>query len=127
MDAGEPIAMTPSTSTHTRLRAVTAAAFVLLLSGMSGVAGAATGNITTVAGDGTNMFKGDNGPATSASLNFPTATALIPNGGYYIADQVNQRVRRVDAAGSIITVAGNGNAGFEGDFGPAVSARLNAP
>lgn len=89
---------------------------------------AQTGVITTVAGDGTGGFGGDGGPATAAQLNWPADVALAADGSLYIADFLNQRVRRVDAqSGVISTVAGTGNPGFGGDGGPAVDAMLYGP
>ena len=89
---------------------------------------ASTGIITTVAGDGTAGFSGDGGPATSASLRFPAGTAVDPSGNLFIADGLNNRIRRVDAAtGTITTVAGNGAFGFSGDGGPATDASLRFP
>jgi cysteine-rich repeat protein len=85
-----------------------------------------TGIITTVAGDGTNGSAGDDGPATAAQLDFPRALA-VANGVLYIADSSGHRVRRVDSAGMITTVAGTGVAGFSGDNGAATSAMLNSP
>jgi sugar lactone lactonase YvrE len=87
-----------------------------------------TGNITTVAGDGTRDFGGDGGPATSAKLYGPRSVALDGNGNLFIADTGNRRIRRVDAStGIITTVAGNGTQGFGGDGGPATSANLDGP
>lgn len=89
---------------------------------------AATGIITTLAGNGTAGFSGDGGPAIAAVLNAPFDLALDSAGNLYIADTSNQRVRKITAATqSITTVAGNGQEGFTGDFGPATSAALNAP
>ena len=88
---------------------------------------ASTGIITTVAGTGTQGFSGDGGPATSAMLNFPTGVAVDTAGNFYIADQANHRVRKVDTGGTITTVAGTGTAGFSGDGGPATSAMLIFP
>src|SRR6266480_1561147 len=89
---------------------------------------AATGIITTVAGNGSPAFAGDGGAATSASLNYPDRVALDASGNLYIADQRNNRIRRVAAAtGIITTVAGNGSPAFAGDGGPATSASLNYP
>ena len=82
------------------------------------------GVITTVAGNGTLGFSGDNGPATSAQLNIPVGVAVDPAGNLYIADSWNNRIRKV-SNGVITTVAGNGTGGFSGDNGPAVSARLD--
>jgi sugar lactone lactonase YvrE len=83
--------------------------------------------ITTVAGNGELGFSGDGGPATSAQLNSPTGVAVDAAGNLYIADSLNQRVRKVTPDGLINTVAGNGALGFSGDGGPATSAQLNSP
>lgn len=89
---------------------------------------AATGIITTVAGNGAPGFSGDGGPAAQATLNAPEDVAVDEKGNLFIADSTNERIRRVDAAsGTITTVAGNGAPGFSGDGGPAVSASLNIP
>jgi hypothetical protein len=85
------------------------------------------GTITTVAGNGVRGFGGDGGPATSASLNSPHNLAVLPDGGFLIADEGNNRVRRVWPNGTITTVAGTGTAGFSGDGGPAAAAELNQP
>ncbi len=85
------------------------------------------GIISTFAGNGTPGFSGDDGPATRASLNSPPGVAVDMAGNLYIADEGNQRIRKVTPAGIISTVAGNGVAGFFGDNGPALSAMLNFP
>ena len=64
--------------------------------------------ITTVAGNGTGTYAGDGGAATNASLNTPFSVAFDASGGLYIADTINNRVRKVDTSGVITTVAGNG-------------------
>ena len=87
----------------------------------------AAGTITTVAGIGIEGFSGDGGPATIAQLAFPWGVAVDGAGNLYIADRNNQRVRRVDAAGTITTVAGTGVRGAGGDGSPATSAQLNNP
>jgi uncharacterized protein (TIGR03437 family) len=84
------------------------------------------GVITTVAGNGTEGFSGDNGPATSAQLYNPYGVAVDSAGNLYIADYGNNRVRKV-SNGVITTVAGNGTQGFSGDDGPATSAQLDGP
>ena len=86
-----------------------------------------TGVITTVAGTGVAGFSGDGGPATSAQINDPHDIALGPDGALYIADEDNHRIRRIDTAGVITTVAGTGHRGLSGDGGRATSARLNYP
>jgi sugar lactone lactonase YvrE len=84
--------------------------------------------ITTIAGNGSRGYGGDNGPATSATLFFPTGTALDSSGNVYIVDYINSRIRKVTAStGVITTIAGNGTAGYSGDSGPATSAELNYP
>jgi len=81
------------------------------------------GVITTVAGNGTNGFSGDNGLAANAQLNFPWGVA-VDGSGVYIGDGNNFRVRKV-VTGVITTVAGNGiPCCVLGDNGPAVSAQL---
>jgi RHS repeat-associated protein len=86
----------------------------------------ANGIITTVAGNGTGGLSGDEGPATQASLNRPYGVAADAEGNLYIADSWNQCVRKVDASGTITTVAGNGY-GYSGDNGPAVEAQFRYP
>jgi sugar lactone lactonase YvrE len=80
--------------------------------------------ITTVAGNGTCCYSGDNGSATNAQLNYPYGLAIDYAGSLYIADYENWRIRKV-TGGVIVTVAGNGINGFSGDNGPAVSAQIN--
>ena len=113
------------------------------LSGPSGVAVDATGNlyiadtgnkrirkvipgriIGTVAGGGSG---GDGGPATSASLSSPEGVAVDAAGNVYIADAGNSCIRWVTPAGAIFRVAGSGSKGFSGDGGPSTSAALNQP
>ena len=86
-----------------------------------------SGTITAVAGTGTRGFSGDGGPATNAQLSGPRDVALDGAGNLYIADRDNHRIRKVDTAGTITTVAGTGTRGFSGDGGPATSARLSRP
>jgi len=80
------------------------------------------GTISTVAGNGTQGFAGDGGPAVNAELNLPTGVFADNLGDIYIADVGNQRIRKVDPSGTITTIAGNGNKGYGGDGGPAVNA-----
>jgi len=86
-----------------------------------------TGVITTVAGTGTAGFAGDGGPATQAELNSPYDARLGADGRLYIADTYNNRIRRVDEAGVITTLAGTGTPGFSGNGGPAKEAQLSHP
>src|SRR6202021_735064 len=85
------------------------------------------GTITTVAGNGTEGFSGDGAAATSATLNTPIGVAVDSAGNLYVADSFNNRIRKIDAAGVIATVAGNGDARFSGDHAAATSASLSAP
>lgn len=85
---------------------------------------AATGIITTVAGTGVAGFAGDGGLATQAQLAGPLGIALDRAGNLYIADNFNNRVRRVDANGIITTVAGNGISRYQGDGVPATKTGL---
>jgi sugar lactone lactonase YvrE len=88
-----------------------------------------TGALVTVAGNGQTGYSGDNGPATSAALNGPAMLALDKNqANLYFSDSTNHRIRKINFASSVITtVAGNGNADFTGNGGPATSAALYYP
>jgi uncharacterized protein (TIGR03437 family) len=87
----------------------------------------AAGTISTVAGNGTAGYAGDNGLATAAELNVPQGVAVDAKGNLYIADTGNHRIRKVTPAGLISTLAGDGAAGFAGDGVPATAAQINAP
>lgn len=87
----------------------------------------ATGMLITIAGNGTRGFSGDGGPALSASLGYPAGLSITASGELYIADYFNNRIRKIDAAGIITTVAGDGTAAFSGDGGAATNASLNLP
>lgn len=89
-----------------------------------------SGIIATFAGDGgTFYYTGDNGAATSASLNSPHGVALDSSDNVYIADTYNNRIRKVTASTGIIdTIAGSSTtASYGGDGGPATSALLGNP
>src|SRR3990172_178511 len=95
---------------------------------LGGTALAAAGDISTIAGNGTNGFSGDGAAATSAQLYFPYGVAVDGAGNVFIADTFNHRVRRVDAVTGLISpFAGNGTNGFSGDGAAATSAQLNYP
>ncbi len=88
----------------------------------------ATGVITTIAGSGQAGYSGDGGPAADATLNEPYSLQVDRNGDVYIVDRLNAAVRKVDGAtGIITTVAGTGEAGYGGDGGPGIQARLREP
>jgi DNA-binding beta-propeller fold protein YncE len=89
---------------------------------------ARTGAITTVAGNGEAGYAGDGGPAVQASLNEPYGIAIDRAGNIFVADRLNRRVRRIDAAnGTITTLAGTGEPAYSGDGGPAARAGLAEP
>ena len=90
-----------------------------------------SGTITTFAGSygsGSGGYAGDNGPATSATLNDPTGVAVDALDNVYIVDSLNDIVREVDISGTITLFAGTpGQSGYSGDTGPATAATLNSP
>jgi len=90
------------------------------------VVNAASGIITTVAGNGTDTFAGDGGQATSASLGYPGGTVVDSAGNLFIVDDSNNRIREV-TGGIINTIAGTGTPGYTGDGGPPLQAELNSP
>ena len=88
----------------------------------------ATGTISTIAGTGEQGHSGDGGPATEAGLYSPGGVAVDGSGNVYIADSVNNRIRKIDAAmATISTIAGTGEGGYSGDGGLATGARLKLP
>ena len=86
-----------------------------------------SGTVTVVAGNGTAGYSGDGGAATAAAINAPYGVAY--SGGLFIAQygSGSSAVRKVDLAGTITTVAGNGTDGYSGDGGAATAAQLNGP
>jgi sugar lactone lactonase YvrE len=85
------------------------------------------GNISTIAGTGTQGISGDTGPATSATLDSPQGLAL-DTANLYIADTHNHRIRKLNfATGIITTIAGTGTPGFSGDNAAATTAQLDLP
>jgi sugar lactone lactonase YvrE len=85
------------------------------------------GNIKLIAGNGTEGYSGNGGPAILAELDSPQAVAVDASGDVFIADTYNNVIREVTPNGQISTFAGNGTAGYSGDNGPATSAELCAP
>ncbi len=84
------------------------------------------GTISTVAGNGSHGYSGDGVPATSSMLSAPTGVIVDISGNMYIADRFNNRVRMVNTAGIISTVAGD-TVGLFSDGIPATTARLKGP
>ena len=85
-----------------------------------------SGTITTIAGDGEELYAGDGGSATAAALDSPTGVAVDSSGNVYIADRLNQSIREVTGT-TIKTIAGSGTAGFSGDGANATAATLAKP
>lgn len=83
--------------------------------------------ISTFAGTGTPGYSGDGGAATNARLNAPSGVGVDQLGEVFVADTENNRVRVVDSAGVINSVAGTGTKGYSGDGGPALDAELALP
>ena len=84
------------------------------------------GIITTAAGSGVwgpaDGYGGDGGPALNAQMYYPMDVAVDTAGNMYIADEGNNRIRKVDTAGIITTIAGSYTIGYTGDGGPATAA-----
>src|SRR5262249_28869314 len=87
---------------------------------------AGTGVITTVAGNGLIGFSGDGGQAVMATFKLPYGVAVDKNGALFILDRLDNRIRRVGTDGVIMTIAGTGEAGYNGDDRPALGAKINA-
>ena len=86
---------------------------------------AMTGIITTVAGNGVVGYSGDNGPATDATLSYPMGIYIDKQNNFFIAEQGNGTVRKIDAiSGIMTTVAGTGIWSYSGDGGPATNANM---
>ncbi len=85
------------------------------------------GTITTVAGNDTVGFSGDDQGGTSAQLSYPKGVAVDGSGNLFVADSGNRRIRKVSTSGIITTVAGNGAIGYSGDGAAAASAQLSGP
>jgi hypothetical protein len=89
--------------------------------------------ISTVAGAGISGYTGDGGQATAAKMFFPAGVAFDGTGNYFIADEGNNVIRKVNNTGIIITIAGNGHGagtgtgGYLGDGGPATAAEFYGP
>jgi len=89
--------------------------------------GKGTGKITTVAGVGQYGYNGENIKATTTAMGFPRGLVVNAAGEFWYSDPGNNRVRMVNSADLVNTVAGNGSAGYSGDGGPATSAQVNQP
>jgi sugar lactone lactonase YvrE len=85
------------------------------------------GVISTLAGNGRQDFDGDGRPATAHSLDYPLSIVADPAGNVFIADDNQNRIRKVTRDGTIVTVIGDGKFGSRGDGGPARKAQVNDP
>jgi sugar lactone lactonase YvrE len=85
------------------------------------------GTLTTIAGTGAFGYSGDGGPALSATLSTPYYVAVDSQDRILLSDLSNNRIRRIEVDNTITTMAGNGNASFSGDGGPATAAAINQP
>ncbi len=85
------------------------------------------GIITTFAGTGVQGYSGDGGPASAAQFFKPSKITIDRHGNMYIADEFNNRIRKIDVAGIITTVAGNGATGFSGEGVQATVAQCEHP
>jgi sugar lactone lactonase YvrE len=83
--------------------------------------------IYTIAGDTAFGYNGDNLPATATHFAGTTGVAIDNSGNMYISDYDNNRVRKINTAGIVTTIAGTGTAGFSGNGGPATAANIKAP
>jgi streptogramin lyase len=90
-------------------------------------ASAAEWTISTFAGTGKQGFSGDGGQATSAQIDNPFGLVRGPDGALWFCEYTGQRIRKVNADGTIQTMAGNGKKGYSGDGGPALEASFNLP
>jgi sugar lactone lactonase YvrE len=86
-----------------------------------------SGSITTLAGNGNYGYSGDGVAATNSSLSYPVGVAINGAGEVFVADQENNRIRKIGLDGLITTVAGTNTSGFRGDGGAAASALLSGP
>lgn len=85
------------------------------------------GVISTFSGSGIAGFSGDGGQAKNAMLSYPNGILFDSTGNMLVADEGNNRIRKIDPSGIITTIAGTGQFGYSGDGGPATAAALNLP
>ena len=85
------------------------------------------GIISTIGGNGISAYGGDGGPATLAKIQYPFGVALDAAGNIYVADEGNNRIRKINTSGIITSIAGSATYGFSGDGGPSSAAQLYLP
>ncbi len=86
-----------------------------------------TGIITTMVGNGSGGYCGDNGSVTKAQIYHPVGVAADGAGNVFVVDRENHRIRKISSTGIMTTLAGTGKPGFSGDGGPASAASINLP
>lgn len=86
-----------------------------------------SGIISTIAGTGVSAATGDGGPAIAATMQYPNGIAVDLTCNVYFSDWSTQKIRKINTSGIITTVVGTGIAGFSGDGGAAVAAKINGP
>jgi len=84
-------------------------------------------SVSTFAGNGQKGYSGDNGPATSSTMDNPFGVTRGPDGSIWFCEYTGQRIRKVTPDGKIHLVAGTGKVGYTGDGGPATEATFNLP
>ena len=99
--------------------------FLVIFFASAAMLSAAT--IHTIAGTGEAGFAGNGGPATEAQVDNPFGVVRGPDNAIYFCEYTGHRVRKILPDGTLHTVAGNGNAGYDGDGGPALQASFNKP
>jgi streptogramin lyase len=99
----------------------------LLIAAFASSLSASEWTISTFAGNGTQGFSGDGGPATAAQIDNPFGLVRGPDGALWFCEYTGQRIRKVDLDGTIHTMAGNSKKGYSGDGGPALQASFNLP
>jgi len=87
----------------------------------------AGGTITTFAGNGSTAYAGEGVIAAASSISSPSGVGVDTLGNVYFGEYTNERIRKVNTSGYMVTVAGSGTIGFSGDGGPATAAKLNGP
>jgi sugar lactone lactonase YvrE len=107
--------------------AATGALYVAGWHGQAIVRMPAARDSAAVVGGGLEGDAGDGGPVADAKFDYPSCVVLDGQGGWYVADQFNQRVRYVDPSGTVHPFAGTGTAGFSGDDAAAADAELSFP
>jgi len=113
----------------TRITVCAGGLATLVLAGSPTIAQAVTTSspISTIAGTAVAGFSGDGGAATNAQVNQPRDADVGPDGAIYLADTYNNRIRKIEANGSISTIVGTGIAGSTGDGKQARKARIALP